>query len=254
MQSVPVVCDADDGSHFSVYHDGLAADIVAGGRREIIIPFKNYLVAVGLEQLLDSRVFINVDIVMIACAEALAVLFDIEQDKALIAVCEIHKEQVLIVAVEHGALYHTNEHKIKLSGIQLLDFFGKCKEPFVSKSVFSYKVFAQLVLFGFRKALVDHSTVFFKIIYQPALRIVIKLFIVKKGDVLERKVDAFLDKRVLRFKEAVHGVDVYLLADDNGKQQEQRQHNSSYLKQQPAFFVFAFHCAYLLCFCPFSVL
>ena len=116
------------------------------------------------------------------------------------------------------------------------------------------KIFAQFILFGFCQAFVDHSAVFFKIIYQPALRIVIKFVIVKQGDVLKRKVDAFLDKRVLRFKEAVHRVAVDLLADDDGKQQEQRQHNGGYLKQQPALFVFAFHCAYLLCFCPFSVL
>ena len=52
------------------------------------IPF-----AITFAQLLDSRVFVNVDIVMISGAEALAVLFDIEQDKTLIAVCEIQKNR-----------------------------------------------------------------------------------------------------------------------------------------------------------------
>ena len=49
--------------------------------------------AISLAQLLDSRVFVNVNIVMISGAEALAVLFDIEQDKTLIAVCEIQKNR-----------------------------------------------------------------------------------------------------------------------------------------------------------------
>ena len=109
------------------------------------------------------------------------------------------------------------------------------------------KIFAQFILFGFCQALVDHSAVFFKIIYQPALRIVIIFVIVKQGDVLKRKVDAFLDKRVLRFKIAVDRIAVYLLADDNGKQKEQRQHDGGCLKQQPAFLFSGFHGAYLLC-------
>ena len=129
----------------------------------------------------------------------------------------------------------------------MIVYFGKCKEPFVCKSVFSEKIFAQFILFGFCQALVDHSAVFFKIIYQPALRIVIIFVIVKQGDVLKRKVDAFLDKRVLRFKIAVDRVAVYLLADDNGKQKEQRQHDGGCLKQQPAFLFSGFHGAYLLC-------
>ena len=39
-----------------------------------------------------------------------------------------------------------------------------------------------------------------------------------------------------------------LLAYDNGKQQEKRQHSCGYLKHKPALFVFSFHGAYLYSF------
>ena len=116
MQGVPVVCDADDNSCFAVYLDRLAADIIAAGSREIIIPFKCIIRAVAFYRFFDGRVVIDINIVVFAGLFTIVFISFVYVQKIISTAPfrDIDNEQTVIVITE---IYQFFYNAIKSSDV-----------------------------------------------------------------------------------------------------------------------------------------